>query len=384
MKKTNYYYQLKVATNYIFSHIRSEYHLCSFCRLVDASSEVLLGPSSSPEVGLYKEMARMWLEIDTTKMEALRRKAEDEELISFGVKYLEHTKDRGDYKELMSLSLLLLGAYPSDLPPCHVRPIGCVSHARWMCKLICEMKAVLYRSQFQDLGLFTAEEAESHVEYVRFLLKHYVRQWLESPSVADAPFNDLSLFYDLQAVKPSSPLHQFAEPMLHKLDCHLWYLSEELVPLVLFSDKLTEAQKVKCARAMRMHHKPGGESLRGGGKLTTPILQKSTKIWDLFGPNSWLILNLLSIGINDKSFIGKPIPQWKSDRDFCLLKNVVMNMSLTNDAAERGILLAKELQGKVSYDEEERKKLVLAIPELRNRLVSLKRDDLIHFYTNLP
>ena len=153
---------------------------------------------------------------------------------------------------------------------------------------------------------------------------------------------------------------------------------------MLFSDKLTESQKAKCARVMRKHHKPGGESLQGRGKLTTPILQKSTKIWDLIGPNSWLILNLLSIGINDKSFIGKPIPQWKGDRDFCLLKNVVMNMSLTNDAAERGILLAKELQGKVSYDEEERKKLVLAIPELRNRLVSLKRDNLINFYQNLP
>ena len=75
----------------------------------------------------------MWLGIDTTKIETLRRKAHDEELISFGVEYLEHTKDRGDYKELMSLSLLLLGAYPSDLPPYHVRPIGAVSHARWMC-----------------------------------------------------------------------------------------------------------------------------------------------------------------------------------------------------------------------------------------------------------
>ena len=52
--------------------------------------------------------------------------------------------------------------------------------------------------------------------------------------------------------------------------------------------------------------------------------------------------------------------------EFCLLKNVVMNMSLTNDAAERGILLAKELQGKVSYDEEERKKIVLAIPDTFN------------------
>ena len=67
------------------------------------------------------------------------------------------------------------------------------------------MKAVLYRTQFQNLGLFTQEEALSHVDYVRFLLKHYVRQWLQSPSVADAPLNDLTLYRDHLAVKPSWP-----------------------------------------------------------------------------------------------------------------------------------------------------------------------------------
>ena len=120
------------------------------------------------------------------------------------------------------------------------------------------------------------------------------------------------------------------------------------------------------------------------GKLTTPVLKKIIQIWDIFGPNSWLILNHFSIGINENSFIVKLIPQWESDKDYLLLKNVVKNMSLTNDPAERGILLAKELQGSISYNEEERKKLVLTIPELRNQLTSIKRDSLIQFYGNLP
>ena len=155
--------------------------------------------------------------------------------------------------------------------------------------------------------------------------------------------------------------------------------------LVFFSDKLTEAEKAKCARVMRKYYEPGGKALEGSGKLTTPVLKNNKiQIWDLFGPNSWLILNLFSIGINDKSFIAKPIPQWESDKDYLLLKNVVKNMSLTNDPAERGILLAKELQGSISYNEEERKKLVLTIPELRNQLTSIKRDSLIQFYGNLP
>ena len=147
-----------------------------------------------------------------------------------------------------------------------------------MCKLLCNLKAVLYRTQFQNLGLFTQEEALSHVDYVRFLLKHYVRQWLQSPSVPDAPLNDLTLYRDLLAVKPSSPMHQFAEPMLCKLDGQLWYLSEELVPLVLFSDKLTNAEKAKCARNMKNYHETGGKVLQGRSKITTQILKKSSKI----------------------------------------------------------------------------------------------------------
>ena len=56
------------------------------------------------------------------------------------------------------------------------------------------------------------------------------------------------------------------------------------------------------------------------GKLTTPVLKKIIQIWDIFGPNSWLILNHFSIGINEKSFIVKPIPQWESDQDFAVEK----------------------------------------------------------------
>ena len=90
------------------------------------------------------------------------------------------------------------------------------------------------------------------------------------------------------------------------------------------------------------------------GKLTTPVLKKNIiQIWDIFGPNSWLILNHFSIGINEKSFIVKPIPQWESDKDYALLKNVVKNMYLTYDAAEKGILLAKEMRRSVLYNKEE-------------------------------
>ena len=73
------------------------------------------------------------------------------------------------------------------------------------------------------------------------------------------------------------------------------------------------------------------------------------------------------------------------------MKNKIKNLTLINDAAEMGgVLPAKQLQGQVpqagqdAYDANERKKLVLAIPDLRHKLDSLKREDLILFYLKLP
>ena len=211
-----------------------------------------------------------------------------------------------------------------------------------------------------------------------------MRQWLECPSTADAPYNDLTLYQQLLAVKPSSPHYQFAKPMLDKLNDHLWACSEEHALVALFSTKLSDAEKKKCAMAMIKCHKAGAKALQGKGKLTTPLLKRGTKIWHLFGPNSWLLLNLFSIGIENKSFLEKPVSNWITDPEFIFMKNIIKNLTLINDAAERGVLLAKELQGKVSYDVNERKNLVLAIPELRHKLNSLKREDLILFYEKLP
>ena len=88
--------------------------------------------------------------------------------------------------------------------------------------------------------------------------------------------------------------------------------------------------------------------------------------------------------LNSFDLVPKPVSVWENDEDFLTLKKIVRNMTLTNDAAERGILLAKDLQGNISYNEDERKKLILAIPEHCHRLRSLKREGLIDFYENLP
>ena len=149
--------------------------------------------------------------------------------------------------------------------------------------------------------------------------------------------------------------------MLKKLDQHLWYLSEELIVLIFFSSKLSHAEMVQCSRAMKRNFKKM-DCLIPDGKLTTPVPRLSTKLWHLFGPKSWLIFKLLNRNQDSLSFIEKPVNEWANDNEYKTMKAIVANMQVVNDPAERGILLAKTLQGKISFDQEERRHLFLSIP----------------------
>ena len=354
--------------------------MCPFFyfRFLNDAAKVVLGRSTAPETTLYNAVADTWLTIDTSAREYLPRTSEFDDLISFGKSYLASTKDRGDYKELMALSLLLLDAYPADLPPYHIRSVGGTSSAQWMAKVIYELKIVLFKSQFVRAGLITNDEAEEHTALVKFLLKYYIHRWLQCPGAEDAAVNDLGLYQELSKVKSTSPEYKFAKPMLDKVDQHLWFLSEELVVFAFFSSLLTNAEKALCAKAMKRYFKKG-DCATPDGKLTTPLLSKSTKLWHLFGPKSWLIFHLLDFDRRGRSFLDKPVRDWPQDQDYKYLQGIIANMQVVNDPAERGILLAKTLQGKVALNEGERKKLFLIIPHLREKLKRLTKSNILSF-----
>ena len=110
------------------------------------------------------------------------------------------------------------------------------------------------------------------------------------------------------------------------------------------------------------------------GKLTTPVLREKTQLWELFGPGSWLLFHL--IGVEGKEFTKKPVSEWGRDSEYMLASSIVSNIKVVNDGAERGILLAKSLQNKLTFKEEERRKLFLGIPYARAKLEKLTKRNL--------
>ena len=144
-------------------HIYCRNHV--FERMVNDIVSVCLGPSTSPEELSYKFLINNWKIIDTNNREKLqisrKTRYELQDVIEYATKMLNEVKLKDDYQEVLRLTLVLLGALPENYS-FSVRPPGSISHARWMAKILCEFKIVMFSSQLIELGLITNEDASSH------------------------------------------------------------------------------------------------------------------------------------------------------------------------------------------------------------------------------
>ena len=159
---------------------------------------------------------------------------------------------RGDYKELVDLMLLYLGEGQESFDG-FIRP-GALHKARWMAKLLYAMKIVLLRSKIFGLpkgAVFSAQQSEKLQRFILFSVFCYVPWWLTSPVASACPLNDLNLikalntYKEIDSLASSSGMSAFSK--------HLWYLTEELLPLVLFCSSVDNEEKSKIVEEIKQH-----------------------------------------------------------------------------------------------------------------------------------
>ena len=165
---------------------------------------------------------------------------------------------RADYEELLQLTILFLGANLDKVVT--IKAPGSMSHARWMAKLIIIyfLKIALFRDQLK--GIFDQSLLTSITELALFYCVNYTKQWFTAPAPFDAPTNDLQLYYNklrLQITDKSLSAEQrtLTKAVLDKPHLHLWYLSERLVILSLFSESVDHAEKAAMCRCLKKHNK---------------------------------------------------------------------------------------------------------------------------------
>lgn len=219
------------------------------------------GPSSSPEIPIFKRFKAAWNNITYDNYRGLEccndiQFFKDSAVNSLQSALSKNELPRDDYMEFIELALLVLG---HNLPKIHWRAPGPIHHARWMAKLIYAFKMYLFRDQ--NVIQMTQRQKVQLERFVKFGALLYAKNWIEALVAANAPISDLTFWQD--STKYQSIDKEISQTIHKTLTNHLWYLSDELVGLSLFSDKVTAAEKLKIVDKMLTSSYPVVRMVRG-------------------------------------------------------------------------------------------------------------------------
>ena len=342
--------------------------------MIGAVWQKVFGDVSAPEYTPFKVLKSLWSSIDKTAPYTLsldetepdhtwliqlreRTLTELNLILNRGNEYLP----RDDYREVAELTVLVLGGTLPRAGFTFSQP-GAISKARWMAVNIYAIKMFMFQDQ---LGYDDAER-DKLLRVVTFISMLYTRVWMASTRAADAPSYDLQLYHDLLQYQDQDP--EIAEAALGKLMNHQWYLTQELVPLSIFSSETTDQLKSAIAASIALQHKPS--SFRRGRPNFPRDIDATTSLEDLTGPQSHATLDLLGIDIE---CLQSPPSTWGSIDAYVKAKHVIDKLKVTNDVAERNVKMVTDFSGKITADKEQRLCLLQMVEKHRKAYPSFKK-----------
>jgi hypothetical protein len=319
------------------------------------------GPSKGPDIPIFKRFKDTWNAIvhnHYQPYQVLEIKLGAEEFREKTVDYLSDMKIkelqiRDDYQELVELTLTVLGNPPQEI---HWRTPGPIHHARWMAKLLYAIKIYLFRAQTDTFKL-TKKEQSALQRFVHFGALLYTMPWMKATLATEAPGGDLQLWKDLEKYHViDSEISVAARKVLEH---HLWYLSDELVGLALFSDNVSIEEKSKSVAGMS--NEPRDRNVRGN----SAALSSGASLGDFASRRTASLFTRLQI---PDWFLTVAPHDWCQDEMYQRGREQVKALHVVNDTAERGVKLFEEYNQLITHDEEE-KQLLLQVVEANRKAV---------------
>lgn len=326
-------------------------------------TEANVGVSSGPDITIFKKFKKHWPEINTDSfvpgiahpriMEIIGDNVG--ELLDFALGKMNDSFPRNDYKEFLELVIIFLGGNP----PLGIkfRKPGALHYARWMAKAIYSLKIVIFRNQFPEVTDF---EISALIEVTGFIVSCYSNFWFDSNKADKAALNDIMFLRKLENYKRVN--QNIADKAISKVLNHLYYLSEECVGFSLFDERIDNITKSKLVAKMSVDIS-GNEDEEIAKKL---IIKKENLKSFIFRDNSDILQDLFSkntkkvfkrFGISIEFFSNDP-RSWSVTGEYLRAKQIIQNLAVVNDCAERGIQLIQEYHDKITKDEEQKQHLM--------------------------
>ena len=162
---------------------------------------------------------------------------------------------------------------------------------------------------------------------------------------------------------------EVANAALSKMLRHLWYLTEELVVFVLFSDNPEITCSLKREMGDKIISTPKPDSFRLGRPIFKSITRNTTLI-DLVGPDSWFLFETLG---SNGEWLYSDVGAWQENDEYLRIKSFVQTVKVVNDPAERAVKLSTECSVVITDDEEQRSALMQAIEQHRQQYPDSKK-----------
>lgn len=240
---------------------------------------------------------------------------------------------RNDYAELNDLVLKFLGVRTNK--SFHVP--GATNNARWMARAIYALKLYLFRNEVPDLD---PEFLCSLRRFCLFVSVVYMKFWNWSSIAEDAPLNDIQFLKELDGYREIDS--EIAAVALEAFQRHLWYLSDELILLSLFSKKVSAQEKNDiCSMLIKTVGDRTENSIRYS-RLIDNI--QNLKLVDFISPRSWFFMHALNI---DTGFMEEDPGIWSEFQIYRMAQKKVHDLIVAvNDSSERALQMgAKAIDG---------------------------------------
>lgn len=232
---------------------------------------------------------------------------------------------RDDYAELNDLVLKFLGV-ETESP---FRVVGARNNARWMCRILYAFKTYLFRDHLQLDEKFL----DSLERFCIFIALIYAKHWNVCSITVDAPYNDLQLMkelYDYIAID-----EEIADVAMGAHERHLWYLSDELIVLSLFSNKVSTQEKIRMVQQLTRQASARTEN---SIKRTTDIDNiPDMQLHQFISSRSFFLFERLEL---DTAFLNENPENWNNMSSFKNAKKTIEELlNVVNDSSERALQL---------------------------------------------
>lgn len=246
-------------------------------------------------------------------------------------------EQRDDYRELCELVTYYLGGALSrkrkvgGVAPINftMRHPGAFHQARFMAKSLYLIKMSMMMDVIPT-DVVPVEKRASVDRMARFIALFHAQYFLQAFLPSAGTRLDLKLWKDMSLYSTYDA--EVASEVHDSILRQQWYFTEELSVLSLFDCGLGFNDRGDIARHLLSYPRPQS-FLPGQPKF--PNVSDESEIVDFIGPRSWLMFDLLNV--SNIEWLHLPPEQWESNSDYQYLNRFVMDLSVTNDTAERAV-----------------------------------------------